>query len=59
MTLLINNKEKEIIEELRGEDLSEGKTPNAELDNIYRRFLPKGLVLRCDTFPKIDEEVHL
>lgn len=34
-----------------GGDIAEGKTSNMELDDIYRRYLPPGVTLPCDTMP--------
>lgn len=37
--------------------MAAGKTSNLELDAIYSRYLPKGSVLRCDTFPNLTEQL--
>lgn len=36
-----------------GGSLKEGKTSNQELDEIFRRYLPKQLVVPCHTFPTL------
>lgn len=43
-------------QKLEGGNLTRGKTSDVELDFIYRRYLPAGLVLRCNTLPLLDHK---